>query len=111
MLARAPLSLRSQVTRLRVSSPARYAHGHGEYHVCLACCFLTVFRVDPFSSAFTLCFPGQETRSFWHQAFSLPPLRFQHSFCRRGIPAVRLSFSSLSTLLKGTLCRKKSGAA
>ncbi|KAG8218740.1 hypothetical protein J3R82DRAFT_4410 [Butyriboletus roseoflavus] len=32
MLARAPLSLRSQVTRLRVTSPARYAHGHGEYH-------------------------------------------------------------------------------
>ncbi|KAN0097357.1 hypothetical protein V8E55_001803 [Tylopilus felleus] len=32
MLARAPLSVRSQVTRLRVASPARYAHGHGEYH-------------------------------------------------------------------------------
>ncbi|KAF8138576.1 hypothetical protein EV363DRAFT_1394018 [Boletus edulis] len=32
MLARAPLSVRSQVTRLRVASPARHAHGHGEYH-------------------------------------------------------------------------------
>ncbi|KAH0840027.1 hypothetical protein J3R83DRAFT_991, partial [Lanmaoa asiatica] len=32
MLARAPLSLRSPVVRLRVTSPARYAHGHGEYH-------------------------------------------------------------------------------
>ncbi|KAI9574579.1 hypothetical protein HD554DRAFT_2166053 [Boletus coccyginus] len=32
MLARAPLSLRSQVTRVRVASPARYIHGHGEYH-------------------------------------------------------------------------------
>lgn len=42
MLARAPLSLRSQVTRLRVTSPARYAHGHGEYHVCFRCNFLNV---------------------------------------------------------------------
>jgi cytochrome c oxidase subunit 7c len=33
ILARVPLSLRPQVTRLRVASPARYAHGHGEYHV------------------------------------------------------------------------------
>jgi len=32
MLARAPLNLRSQVSRLRVVTPARYAHGHGEYH-------------------------------------------------------------------------------
>ncbi|KAF8558885.1 hypothetical protein OG21DRAFT_1493718 [Imleria badia] len=32
MLARAPLGIRSQVARLRVASPARYAHGHGEYH-------------------------------------------------------------------------------
>ena len=42
MLARAPLSLRSQVTRLRVTSPARYAHGHGEYHVCFPCSYPTI---------------------------------------------------------------------
>ena len=34
MLAlRAPHSLRAQVFRIRVASPARFAHGHGEYHV------------------------------------------------------------------------------
>jgi len=33
MLARAPQSLRSHVARVRISAPARYAHGHGEYHV------------------------------------------------------------------------------
>ncbi|KAG9317558.1 hypothetical protein JVU11DRAFT_1765 [Chiua virens] len=33
MLARAPLTLRSQATRLRVAvAPARFVHGHGEYH-------------------------------------------------------------------------------
>ncbi|KAF9247215.1 hypothetical protein BU15DRAFT_70049 [Melanogaster broomeanus] len=32
MLARAPQSLRSQVARVRVAAPARYAHGHGDYH-------------------------------------------------------------------------------
>lgn len=39
MLARAPLNIRSQVSRLRVASPARYAHGHGEYHVRFSCSF------------------------------------------------------------------------
>ncbi|KIJ70180.1 hypothetical protein HYDPIDRAFT_104854 [Hydnomerulius pinastri MD-312] len=32
MLARAPQSLRSQVARVRIAAPVRYAHGHGEYH-------------------------------------------------------------------------------
>ncbi|KAG2146739.1 hypothetical protein DEU56DRAFT_153127 [Suillus clintonianus] len=32
MLARAPHSLRAQVARTRVASPARFVHGHGEYH-------------------------------------------------------------------------------
>ncbi|KAI6047273.1 hypothetical protein EDC04DRAFT_2887079 [Pisolithus marmoratus] len=32
MLARAPQTLRPQVTRMRVTAPVRFAHGHGEYH-------------------------------------------------------------------------------
>ncbi|KIK99244.1 hypothetical protein PAXRUDRAFT_132487 [Paxillus rubicundulus Ve08.2h10] len=32
MFALASQSLRSQVARVRVAAPARYAHGHGEYH-------------------------------------------------------------------------------
>jgi len=32
MIVRPPPSLRAQVTRLRVTSPVRFAHGHGEYH-------------------------------------------------------------------------------
>ncbi|KAG6335327.1 hypothetical protein ID866_3759 [Astraeus odoratus] len=32
MLSRAPQSLRLQVARVRIATPVRYAHGHGEYH-------------------------------------------------------------------------------
>lgn len=107
MLARAPLSLRSQVTRLRVTSPARYASGHGHYHVCLPCNFPTVPLIGLFSpSAFTLCVPGQKTRSLWHQTFPLPPFGLQHSFCCLGIPAVSLSRSSFTHTQECTMQEK-----
>ncbi|KAF9226466.1 hypothetical protein BS17DRAFT_775669 [Gyrodon lividus] len=32
MFPLASQSLRSQVARVRVAAPARYVHGHGEYH-------------------------------------------------------------------------------
>lgn len=95
ILARAPLSLRSQVARLRVASPARHVHGHGEYHVYFSCSSLGVSLIGSNLTAFTFCVPGQKTRGFWHQTLPLPHNRFQYSFCCRGVPVVSLSFPSL----------------
>lgn len=110
ILARAPLSLRSQVTRVRVASPARYVHGHGEYHVYFLChllCVSLIFEcsIYPLRSReknarlLALNFPSSSSQV---SAFLLLPRR---SNCKL--------FTSLSSLilLNDALCRKKSGAA